>query len=123
MIDERVALVTGGSRGIGRAICVALAEAGFRVYINYTANKGAADSVVSECLEYGKGGASALQFDVGSKEEVEKAINTIKEESGRLDVNVNVREQLAGVPSEGESGARDSVHGQNGCAGTRDGIT
>jgi 3-oxoacyl-[acyl-carrier protein] reductase len=89
MIDERVALVTGGSRGIGRAICVALAEAGFRVYINYTANKGAADSVVSECLEYGKGGASALQFDVGSKEEVEKAINTIKEESGRLDVLVN----------------------------------
>lgn len=89
MINERVALVTGGSRGIGRAISVALAEAGMRVYINYTANKGAADSAVDQCLGCGKGTASALQFDVASKEEVEKAINAIKEESGRLDVLVN----------------------------------
>lgn len=89
MIDERVALVTGGSRGIGRAISVALAEQGMRVYINYSANKAAADSVVDQCLGSAQGKASAIQFDVASKDEVEKAINTIKEESGRLDVLVN----------------------------------
>ena len=87
MVSERVALVTGGSRGIGRAISVALVQAGIKVYINYTTNKEAANSAVDECLKYGE--ASALPFDVSSKDEVEKALAAIKADSGRLDILVN----------------------------------
>lgn len=47
---EKRALVTGGSRGIGRAVCLALAARGMRIAVNYAGNAAAAEDVVQECL-------------------------------------------------------------------------
>jgi 3-oxoacyl-[acyl-carrier protein] reductase len=64
--EGRVALVTGGSRGLGRAMASALAASGHRVAVNYTANKSAAEEVVSEIEDSG-GTALAVQADVGDE--------------------------------------------------------
>ena len=53
MNDRPAALVTGGSRGIGRAICLALAEAGFNVCVNYAGNAAAAEETAAACRAYG----------------------------------------------------------------------
>jgi len=87
-LSGKVALVTGGSRGIGRAICVALAKAGAQVFVNYSASSAAADETVKLCMAHGSH-AESLGFNVGSSEEVERAIDSIKERAGRLDILVN----------------------------------
>ncbi|MDR0814251.1 MAG: 3-oxoacyl-ACP reductase FabG [Bacteroidales bacterium] len=70
----KYALVTGGSRGIGRAICLKLAEMGYPVVINYASNKAAAEE--TKQLAEAKGvTAELLPFNVASPEEVEKALN------------------------------------------------
>lgn len=69
----KYALVTGGSRGIGRAICLRLAEAGYSVLINYVTNEDAARSVLCEVRRTGGCGA-LLQFDVSKEDEVIAAI-------------------------------------------------
>jgi 3-oxoacyl-[acyl-carrier protein] reductase len=96
-LDGQVALVTGGSRGIGRAICVALAEAGATVYVNYSSNSAAADETVALCNSVGNGKASALGFNVGSSEQVDEAVAKIKAEAGGLDILVN----NAGITHDG----------------------
>ena len=68
-LKGKVAVVTGGSRGIGRAIAVRLAEDGALICVNYRANSGAADEVVQEINADG-GEAFALQADVGSVEQL-----------------------------------------------------
>lgn len=68
------ALVTGGSRGIGRAICMQLAGMGYPVVINYTSNREAAETTRKMVEEKG-GTAELLPFDVSSKEAVDKALN------------------------------------------------
>ena len=82
------ALVTGGGRGIGRAICLALAKAGVDLCINYAAGSSAAEQTAEECRELGVQ-AVVLQADVTNPAEcqnlVEKAAGTL----GRLDVLVN----------------------------------
>lgn len=82
------ALVTGGGRGIGRAICLALAKAGFDLCINYAAGSSAAEQTAEECRGLGVQ-AVVLQADVTNPAEcqnlVEKAAGTL----GRLDVLVN----------------------------------
>lgn len=70
----KYALVTGGSRGIGRAICLKLAEMGFPVVINYVANEAAAIATLQTIEERG-GTAELLPFDVGSVESVDNALN------------------------------------------------
>ncbi len=62
-LTDKVALVTGGSRGIGRAISIALAQQGAAVALNYVSNNDAADAVVEEIAAAG-GKAIALQGDV-----------------------------------------------------------
>lgn len=69
----KYALVTGGSRGIGRACCLKMAELGYAVLVNYKGNKAAAEETVQLVKEKGVA-AEALNFDVASKEDVEKVL-------------------------------------------------
>ena len=86
-LSSRVALVTGGSRGIGRAICKALATDGLHVVINFTSNEAAAHAVLAEIKEAG-GSAEVLGFDVADQAAVEARIKELVERTGRLDVVV-----------------------------------
>ncbi len=90
MIDltGKVALVTGGSRGIGRAIAEKLADQGASVVVNYNTNKAAADEVV-EGIHAGGGQAIAVQGDVRDPEDAKRMVKTALDEFGRLDILVN----------------------------------
>lgn len=87
-LKEKVAIVTGGSRGIGRSIALALATEGAKVTVNYARSREAADKVVAEIGEAG-GEAIAVQGDVSQQEQVENLIKETKEKFGRIDVLVN----------------------------------
>ena len=86
-LTGKVALVTGGSRGIGRAASVALAKRGAQVVINYVSNEAAARAV-AEQIQADGGKAELVQFDVGNSEAAEKAIAEVAKRLGRLDVLV-----------------------------------
>ncbi|MBQ7833498.1 MAG: 3-oxoacyl-[Lachnospiraceae bacterium] len=96
MAQERIALVTGASGGIGRAIAVALAETGAYVYVNYNGSQGKAEETVNMIKEKG-GNAEICKFNVGDFEETNKAIADIIAAKGRLDVLVN----NAGITKDG----------------------
>ncbi len=83
-----VALVTGGSRGIGRAISLALADAGFAVAINYARGRDDAEAV-AEAIRKAGGTAQALAADVSDRHAVEGLFAAIDARFGRLDVLVN----------------------------------
>ena len=85
---EKTALVTGASRGIGRAIALALAKEGYAVAVNYAGSREAAEAVRDEITAAG-GRAFILQGDVSSSEDVDRIFKTVKEEFGFLDVLVN----------------------------------
>jgi 3-oxoacyl-[acyl-carrier protein] reductase len=88
LLQDKVAIVTGASRGIGRAIALALASEGAKVAVNYASSSDAADAVVTEIK--GKGGeALALQADVAQVEQVESLFKTVLDQWGRIDVLVN----------------------------------
>jgi len=87
-IPDQVALVTGGSRGIGRAIVKALAAEGAKVGFVYRGNQPAADSLVQELAQAG-GTALALQGDVANPETAESCVERLQKEWGRLDILVN----------------------------------
>lgn len=87
-LTDRVALVTGGSRGIGRAISTMLAQAGAKVVVNYRGNQAAADETVAAINAAG-GKAAAIQADIAKPEAVEQLFKTIQEQYGRLDILVN----------------------------------
>jgi 3-oxoacyl-[acyl-carrier protein] reductase len=86
-LSERVALVTGGSRGIGRAISVMLARAGATVVVNYRSGEAAAEETVSAIREAG-GRASTSAFDVASADDVDRGVSAVVEAHGRLDILV-----------------------------------
>ena len=69
----KCALVTGGSRGIGRAICIRLAEMGYEVLINYKGNQEEAGKTLAQVMEKG-GHGELLPFDVSNKEEVQQVL-------------------------------------------------
>lgn len=85
---EKTALVTGASRGIGRAIALALASKGFAVALNYAGSHDAAEAVKKEIEDAG-GKAFTVQGDVSKSEDVDRIFKTVKNEFGGLDVLVN----------------------------------
>lgn len=87
-LQGQVAIVTGASRGIGRAAALALASEGATVVVNYASSHQAADAVVAEITEMGSQ-AIALQSDVAQADQTEALFNTVMEKWGRVDVLVN----------------------------------
>lgn len=83
-----LALVTGGSRGIGRAICQRLAADGFHVAINYSSNEGKARETL-QLIEQAGGSGLCIGFDVADAQQVEDKIGALVKEHGPLAVLVN----------------------------------
>lgn len=88
MLNGKVALVTGGSRGIGRAVALKLAKAGAKVAVNYASNPAAADEVVNLIKAEG-GEAVAVRAAVGSAEDVKAMFETVEATLGVIDILVN----------------------------------
>ncbi|MGI5837947.1 MAG: 3-oxoacyl-[acyl-carrier-protein] reductase [Chloroflexota bacterium] len=86
--SERIALVTGGSRGIGRAIALKLARNGATVIVNYCSSEKAAQEVVDQIREEG-GKAMAIRADVSAIAEAEAMVDKVVSEFGGLDILVN----------------------------------
>ena len=87
-LHNKVAIVTGASRGIGRAIAIALANAGANVVVNYASSSAAAEQVVTEITTAG-GNAVALQADVSKADQVESLLNATLEKWNSVDILVN----------------------------------
>ena len=96
MSEQQIAIVTGGSRGIGRAIAVDLAAHGYQIVITYKSNDEAAAETLRLIREAG-GSGEAVKFDVGNAAEAEGAINDLLGRLERIDVLVN----NAGVTADG----------------------
>ncbi|MFW6124057.1 MAG: SDR family NAD(P)-dependent oxidoreductase [Acidobacteriota bacterium] len=101
-LNGQKALVTGGSRGIGRACALMLAQAGADVAINYYQNRDAALEVKSK-IEQGSTDCLILQADLSQKEQTESMVGQIKESWGKLDILIN----NAGIWTYGEMGCMD----------------
>ncbi|PSO60575.1 MAG: beta-ketoacyl-ACP reductase [Cyanobacteria bacterium QH_9_48_43] len=87
-LRDRVAIVTGASRGIGRAVALALAAEGAKVVINYARSSEAAEEVVGEITKAG-GEAYAIQADVSQAEQVDELIKQTQSKLARIDIVVN----------------------------------
>lgn len=94
--DNKIALVTGGSRGIGRAIALALAADGAAVIVNYNGNKEKAEEVVRE-IEAAGGTAESFGCNVADLNATKEMIDSVIKKYGRLDILVN----NAGVTRDG----------------------
>ena len=87
-LSQKIALVTGGGRGIGKAICNQLAACGASVIVNYSKSADAATQVVEQIVASG-GKAAAAGFDVSDSQAVSEAVASIVAEYGGIDVLVN----------------------------------
>ena len=96
MFEKRVALVTGASRGIGRAIAVQLAKDGAHVIVNYNGSEAAA-AETGKMIEEAGGSCTLSKFNVADAEETESAMKALIAECGRLDILVN----NAGITKDG----------------------
>ncbi len=96
MLKGKVAVVTGASRGIGRAVALKLASMNATVIVNYAGSKDKAESVVKEIQEMGKT-AEAVQCDVSDFEQCSQLIQQVQEHYGRIDILVN----NAGITRDG----------------------
>lgn len=95
-MGDKVALITGASRGIGKACAIELAKAGYDIAVSYAGNEEAANNTVNELLALGVN-AKAYRFDVADKEACAKAVEEVMTEFGRIDVLVN----NAGITRDG----------------------
>ena len=120
-LEEKVAVVTGGSRGIGRAIALALGGAGARVAITYARQRDAAEAVVQVLRQAGSDGQS-YQFDVADYAATTAAFAQIVDDFGRLDVlvsNAGIRNDQLLVrmqPEAWDSVVRTNLSGTFNCA-------
>ncbi|MBE6073732.1 MAG: 3-oxoacyl-[acyl-carrier-protein] reductase [Selenomonas ruminantium] len=96
LLDGKVALVTGASRGIGRAIAIRLASEGAKVAINYAGNTAKAEEVKAE-IEKNGGEAILVQADISSTEAVDAMVGKVVEAFGQIDILVN----NAGITRDG----------------------
>lgn len=96
MLENKKVMITGGSRGIGRAMAIAMAQAGADVAVIYNGNKEAADKVCEEIRAMGRQ-AAAFKCDVGNFEEAGKTVQAVNKELGGLDALVN----NAGITKDG----------------------
>jgi len=94
--DERVAIVTGGSKGIGRAISIELAKVGYYIVINYKSDDAAASETLN-IIKNGGTGAEIIKFDVSNVKETKDAINNITSRLNNIEVLVN----NAGITADG----------------------
>ncbi|GGD27750.1 3-oxoacyl-[acyl-carrier-protein] reductase [Pontibacillus salipaludis] len=88
MLEGKVALVTGASRGIGRAIALELARQGAKVAVNYAGSEQKAQDVVDEITSLGTEGIK-IQANVSSEEEVKAMVKQVTETFGRIDLLIN----------------------------------
>jgi 3-oxoacyl-[acyl-carrier protein] reductase len=95
LLNGKNALVTGASRGIGRAIAVELAREGAKIFVNYAGNEAAAQGTAKLCREAGGPEPVLLQFDVANKEQVDAAFEKVK--AAGLQILVN----NAGISKDG----------------------
>ena len=96
MENKKTAVITGGSRGIGRACAIKLAKEGYDIAVVYAGNDKAAEETVSEIKSLGKE-AISVKFDVSDENAVNEGISKIIEKFGRIDVLVN----NAGITRDG----------------------
>ena len=87
-MDRETAVITGGSRGIGRAVALKLAERDCNTVINYAGNKEKAEETAALCREYGVS-AVIVRGDIARKEDCEKLIQAALDNFGRIDILVN----------------------------------
>lgn len=96
LLEGKVAIVTGGARDLGRAVCIRLAEEGAKVVVNYNSSKENADETLRQIAEIG-GTAIAVKADVTSAREVECLVEqTLKTFGGGIDILVNVAGGIVG---------------------------
>lgn len=88
MLENKVALVTGASRGIGKAIAITLAGYGAKVIVNYCGSKDKAEEVVTEIKNHG-GEAVTYQCDIAQFEEVKAMVGDIIKDFGKIDILIN----------------------------------
>jgi 3-oxoacyl-[acyl-carrier protein] reductase len=93
---ERVALVTGASKGIGRAICVELAKCGYHIIVNYKSDDEGASQTLDMVKKEGSDGR-VMRFDVANFDETQNAMDDIKESFASIDVLIN----NAGITADG----------------------
>ncbi|MFI1755769.1 SDR family oxidoreductase [Streptomyces sp. NPDC020571] len=111
--DARVAIVTGGSRGIGRAVARKLAEDGLAVVVNYAHGAAAADETVAGITGAG-GRALAVQADVAEEKEVAALFDRAEEEFGGVDLVVNAAGRMTLSPiADLDLAALDAMHRTN----------
>ena len=88
MLSKQIALVTGGSRGIGRAICLELAQNGSYVIINFRSNQKAAEDTL-ELIQHAGGTGETVCFDVADHDETEKSVEALLMRHEAIDILVN----------------------------------
>jgi 3-oxoacyl-[acyl-carrier protein] reductase len=87
-LSGQIAVVTGASRGIGRAAALSLAQAGAYVIVNYRGNQAAAEQSLAAIVEAG-GKGELSQFDIAAEDQVEAAMKKIVDGQGKIDILVN----------------------------------